>query len=75
MQRFIYTDHANQRIKEREISKIQIEETILHPDKILKTFKERIMVHKEFKGKKMEVIYRKENSKIIIITAYWVKEV
>jgi hypothetical protein len=74
MQRFIYTDHAHQRIKERGVSQAQIEETILHPDKISKSFKGRTIVHKEFKGKKLEVVYSRENHKIIVITAYWLKE-
>lgn len=68
---FIYTKHANLRIKQRNLSTRQIERTILSPDRTLPSFQKRLLVQKKFGHKTLEVIYRKEGEKIIILTAYW----
>ncbi len=68
---FIYTKHANLRIKQRNLSTRQIERTILSPDRILPSFQERLLVQKKFGPKILEVVYQKEGKKIVILTAYW----
>lgn len=73
--RFIWTKHLNLRMKQREFSKKEIEETIINPDNKLSSFRKREIAQKNFKDKTLEVVFKKENDKIIIITAYWLKEV
>jgi hypothetical protein len=58
-------------MKQREFSKKQIEETIIKPDNKFLSFGKREIVQKNFKNKTLEVVFKKENDKIIIITAYW----
>jgi hypothetical protein len=70
----LYTKHAKLRIKQRELSTKQIEETIKGPDNILPSFKNRQLLRKDFSGKTLEIAIVKEESDIIILTAYWLKE-
>ena len=74
MANFIYTKHANLRIEQRNLSKAQIEQTVKNPDKILPSFRGRSLVQKDFSGKKLEVVYKKQNDTVIIITAYRLTE-
>ena len=73
--KFIYTKHAHIRITQRGLSKKQIEHTIVHSGKIMSSFKSRFIAQKVFGTKTLEVIYKKVNGEIVIITAYWLKEV
>ena len=72
---FIYTRHAERRIKQRNLSKTQIEETMLQPDKVLPGFKKRMLGRRDFSGNMLEVVYRQEGDTTVILTAYWLEEV
>lgn len=72
---FVHTKHANMRIKQRELSPAQIEEAVLQPDKVIPGFAGRLLAQKEFSGKVLEVVYRREKETTVIITAYWLEEV
>ena len=72
---FVYTKHVSIRIKQRSLMRNQIEQAVLQPDKIMPSFKGRLMVRKDFSGNDLEVVYRQEGENKIIITAYWLKEV
>lgn len=61
----IFTKHTLIRMKERKISKKEIKDTIANP-KFLKRDSHKIIANK----KNIEVVFIKENSKIIIITCY-----
>jgi len=71
---FVYTSHAEQRIEQRNLSVAQIEETVLQPDKVFAGFKQRMLARRDFSGNILEVIYRRQEDNIIIITAYWMDE-
>ena len=71
----VYTNHAQIRIEQRELSKKQIEASIASPDQTLPSFKGRQLIRKQFDNKTLEVVYRKFSDKIVVITAYWLKEV
>ncbi len=71
----IYCDHAETRIKQRNLDKKSIEKTIKNPDNIITGFVERSIAQKKFNNKILEVVFRKLNGGIIVITAYWLKEV
>jgi translation initiation factor IF-3 len=72
--KFIYTKHAKLRINQRELSKKQIEGTVINSNKILYSFKGRLIAQRNFGTKTLEVIYKKLNGVIVIITAYYLKE-
>ena len=66
-----YSPHANKRSRQRGISKRHVKLTLLKPDIILPADRNRLMARKKLNGKTLEVIYVKENAKIIIVTLYY----
>ena len=67
----IYTLHAEERIKERKIIKIWVQETIESPD-ILKQEGNKFYAVKKLNGKTLKVIFLKEKY-IKIITSHFIK--
>ena len=72
--KFIYTHHANLRISQRELSRSQIQNTVVSPDDKITGFKSRWVARKKFGTKTLEVIYKKLNGTVVIITAYRLQE-
>ncbi len=72
--RFLYTDHVRLRIRQREMRTTHIERTILAPEQTEPSFKLRTVVQRHFGSRTLEVVYRKLNSHVVIITAYWLDE-
>ncbi|OGW87189.1 MAG: hypothetical protein A3C35_00565 [Omnitrophica bacterium RIFCSPHIGHO2_02_FULL_46_11] len=72
--KFRYTDHILRRIKQRELSRQEIEETVSCSHRTEKSFGERYLARREFRGKILEVVYKEEFGSAILITAYWIKE-
>ncbi len=70
----IITKHAKVRMLQREITEEEIESIIKKPDVISDGFKERTVVRKKFPQGILEIIYKKTEDRIIIITCYWIKE-
>jgi len=66
---FVYTKHANMRIKQRALSPSQIEQTVLQPEEVIPSFKGRRLARKDFSGKTLEVVYRQQEEATIILTA------
>jgi hypothetical protein len=66
-----YTQHAKLRIRQRKISTTFIESALAAPDKTHLSFSKRIVARKSFNGKTLEIVYKKENATLIILTAYW----
>jgi hypothetical protein len=66
-----YSDHAEKRVNLRNIKKSQVIKTIKFPDNKVGSFKGRIVVNKKFFKQTLEIVYVEENSKIIIITLYY----
>ena len=44
---------------------------MLQPDRKITSFKGRQLAQKEFPGYTLEVIYKQEEERIVILTAYW----
>lgn len=47
---------------------------MLNPDEIIPTFRKRELLRAQIGGKLLEVVTKKEGLKIIVITAYYLKE-
>jgi len=71
---FVYTSHAEHRIRQRRISKARIERTVLQPDKVLAGFEKRMLAQRDFSGSTLEVVYVQEQDVIVIVTAYTLEE-
>ena len=69
--KFCYTYHVLQRLKERKIEKIWIEETIKFPD-ITKHHNHKYYAIKKLNGRVLKVVYVKEKH-IKIITSHFIK--
>lgn len=69
--RVIFSEHALRKIKERDLNKMKIIETIESPDYHEFTNGNRQLAEKNFGKLNLRVIFCQENSFIIIITAYW----
>ncbi len=66
----IFTKHAITRMKERNVLKKDIEKVIKNPDYI-QGDNNRVIVNKRLNRKTLEVVFVKENKKIIILTCYF----
>lgn len=66
-----YSPHAKKRLRQRRISKIQVQLTLADPDTTASVDRNRLIARKKLNGKTLEVIYVKEKDAIIIITLYY----
>lgn len=69
----IYTDYAEETLKDREISKEGIESTLLNPIRIVEGKKGRKIAHKMFGDKLLRVVFDTEANAYKVITAYYTK--
>ncbi|MBI2043303.1 DUF4258 domain-containing protein [Candidatus Pacearchaeota archaeon] len=71
--KIIYTDYAEDTIKDRKFSKEIIEDALKNPDEIVKGKRNRKIAHKIIKNKLLRVVFEEnENAKTyIVITAYY----
>lgn len=67
----IFTSHANFRIQERKIKISDIKSVITDCGKFVKAFDDAIVAKKVFEDYAVEVVYKKNRNKIIVITAYY----
>ncbi len=65
-----YYKHAEDQIKERKISKKEVEMTIKNPTEVVNGHGNRKIAHKVFDNKLLRVIYEKEGDKITVVSAY-----
>ena len=72
--RFIYTRHVRLRIQQRGLSVKHIETTITQPDRLVPSFKGRLVAQKAVGKKVLEVVYKTLNDDAVIVTAYWLEE-
>ena len=70
----IFSDHALEQIESRKIPKERIKDTILNPQKKIKSYKNRTLRQKQFGSKILEAVTITEGSKITIITAYYLED-
>ncbi len=62
--------HAENQMKERKISKEEVEATIKSPVETVSGYGNRKVAHKMLDNKLLRVIYEKEGKKIIIVSVY-----
>ncbi|MBC8520742.1 MAG: DUF4258 domain-containing protein [Methanomicrobia archaeon] len=65
-----YYKHAEDQIKERKISKKEVEMTIKSPIEVVSGYGNRKVAHRVFDDKLLRAIYEKKEDKIIVISAY-----
>jgi len=68
-----FSDHAERKIKQRNLSKKYIRDTIIRPDYVFETHGARYIAYKKIKRLYLAVVYIKEDGRTIIITAHWEK--
>lgn len=68
---FLYTFHAEEKLLDRKFSKMTIEETVRNPGRLLSSRFGRKIAERIVNGKLLRVIYEKQDSLYIIITAYY----
>jgi len=66
----IFTKHALKRMNERGILRMDMAKVIKNPDYIQRDFK-KIIANKKLNGKVLEMVFIRENKKIIILTCYY----
>jgi hypothetical protein len=69
----IYTEHAKARLKDRGISAVEVEETILQPYFTVPSRQGRFIAVKKYGDKYLKVISEKSNDKITVVTVYWTR--
>ena len=70
----VFSQHALLKLKQREIPKTAVKETLGSPDYKFSSHYGRIIVYKKFDKLYLKVIYKTEEKNIIVITQYWEKK-
>ncbi|MBI2583949.1 MAG: DUF4258 domain-containing protein [Candidatus Aenigmarchaeota archaeon] len=73
MMKFDYTEHVEEIITERKLSKQIVEDIIKNPDKVIDSRLGRKIAQKVIGNKLLRVIYEEQSNAYIIITAYSTK--
>jgi Domain of unknown function (DUF4258) len=68
-----YTEHAQERMRNRAILKSEVEEAILHPYFTVPSKLDRFIAVKKYGDKYLKAIYEKSNDKITVVTVYWTR--
>jgi len=71
--KIIYSLHAQGNIRERKIREQDIVDTLLNPEKIIMSKKNRKIAQKIINNKLLRVIFKEYNNNYIVITAYFTK--
>jgi len=69
--KIVYTDYAEDTIKDRKFSKEIIEDSLKNPDEIVKGKKGRKIAHKIIGNKLLRVVFEEYAKTYIVITAYY----
>jgi len=67
----IYTEYAEETLIDRDISKVDVENSLLHPDEIVYGKQCRKIAHKIIGEKLLRVVFEVEPKAYIVITAYY----
>ncbi|OGM29543.1 hypothetical protein A2630_00940 [Candidatus Woesebacteria bacterium RIFCSPHIGHO2_01_FULL_44_10] len=70
----VYSDHARETIKERKFPRGIVVEVVQNPDEIVPSFRGRQLRRKMFGDRILEVVTITEETKLVVITAYYLKE-
>ena len=71
----IFSDHAEVKIKQRNLSKNLINKTINVPDFIVPSYANREKAYKKFGKNYLDVVFIHKNETVVIITAHWVEKI
>ena len=71
--RIVFSEHAIERLKQRNISELQVFATVKSPQKKEESYRNRIIYKRKINNKTLEVVTTVENKIVIIISAYMVK--
>jgi len=69
--KIIFSAHSLLKLKQRNIIKQKIIQTVKNPDVVLLSLLNRKMTYKKFGKLYLKVVFIEENDKIVIITQYW----
>lgn len=69
-----FSDHAEKQIKERKIPKNRVVNVVKKPTREIKSFRNRNLLQKQFGSRILEVVTVIEDTRIIVITAYYLEE-
>ena len=67
----IYSNHANEKIVERKISKSMIENSLKNPDAVMDSRGGTKVAHKLINDKLLRIVYKAENKTCVVISAYY----
>ena len=67
----IYSNHANEKIRERKISKSTIENSLKNPDAVIDSRGETKVAHKLINDKLLRIVYKAEKKTCVVISAYY----
>lgn len=73
--KIIFSDHANIKIDQRDLSRDIVIETVNHPDFTRPSKGLREERYKYYGKNWLKVILIKENEEVVIITAHWIAEI
>ncbi len=71
--RIVFSDHSIERLKQRNITELQVYTTVKSSEDIIKSYRERTVYRRKFGNKILEVITKHEGKDLIIISAYMIK--
>jgi len=69
--KIIFSAHSLLKLKQRNIIKQKIIQTVKNPDVVLLSLLNRKMAYKKFGRLYLKVVFIKESDIIVIITQYW----
>lgn len=69
--KILFSEHSQERIKSRKISKLAVYSTVKSPDDVVDTYRDRKLMRRNIGTKTLEVVIKVENSCIIVISAYY----
>ena len=69
--KIIFSAHSLLKLKQRNIIKQKIIQTVKNPDVVLLSLLNRKMAYKKFGKLYLKVVFIEENDKTAIITQYW----
>jgi len=70
---FVYTEHADYKLKERSIDKKTVEFVLQNPDIVIDSRFDRKIAQRIIENKLLRVVFQKKNNTFKIITAYYTK--
>lgn len=69
--RIIFSEHSLLKLKQRNIAKQKVIQTIKKPDVVLPSLSKRILAYKKFGALYLKVVFIEENDTIVIVTQHW----